>query len=65
MKTKDLEKLKSKTSEELTADLKNSKENLWTLKAGLQSGKVKNVRELRQVKKTIAIINTLLRQKQS
>lgn len=62
MKTKDLEKLKSMSKEELLEDLKSNRENLWQLKLGLNSGKVKNVREIRQLKQAVAIINTLLRQ---
>ena len=60
MKKKDLEQLKSKAVNELTDDLKTHKERLWQLKVDLQAGKVKNVRELRQIKKTIAVINTVL-----
>lgn len=47
---------------ELTEDLKNSKEQLWKLRVDLRSGKVKNVREIRKIKQTVAIINTILNQ---
>jgi ribosomal protein L29 len=60
MKTKELEKLKSKNQEELKEDLKNYQDRLWQLLVDLRSGKVKNVREIRQIKKVIAVINTLL-----
>lgn len=61
MKRKELEKLKSKNSAELNEDLKNHRERLWQLSLDLRSGKVKNVREIRQIKKTIAVINTFLK----
>lgn len=60
MKSKELEKLKSKNAEELKEDLKNYRDRLWQLSVDLRSGKVKNVREIRQSKKVIAVINTLL-----
>lgn len=61
MKKKELEKLRSKTKEELTEDMQNYKERLWNLQVDLRSGKVKNVREIRQLKRTIAAIYTLLK----
>lgn len=60
MKSKELEKLKSKNAEELKEDLKNYRDRLWQLSVDLRSGKVKNVREIRQSKKVIAVINTFL-----
>lgn len=61
MKKKELEKLKSKTKEELLEELKNNKERLWALGVDLRSGKVKNVREVRKLKRTIATTLTLLK----
>ena len=60
MKSKELEKLKSKNQGELKEDLGNHRERLWQLSVDLRAGKVKNVREIRQIKKTIAVINTLV-----
>jgi len=60
MKSKELEKLKSKNQDELKEDLGNHRERLWQLSVDLRAGKVKNVREIRQIKKTIAVINTLV-----
>lgn len=60
MKRDQLKKLKEKPSEELKKELQLSKDNLWQLKLDLASGKVKNVREIRSLKKVIAVINTIL-----
>lgn len=55
------EELSKKSKEELTKLLKDSKEKLGSLKFDLVSGKVKNVSEIRQLKKDIARISTLLK----
>ena len=60
MKYKALEALKNKSHEDLSKDLKESREKLQGLKFELWGGKVKNVREIREVKKRIARINTFL-----
>ncbi len=62
MKRKELEQLKKKNSAELSEDLKKKKDQLWQLQVDLKAGKVKNVREVRSVKKAIAVIHTLLKQ---
>lgn len=61
MKKKDLEQLRSKTKEELTEDLKGQKDRLWGLQVDLRAGKVQNVQEIRKLKRTIAVINTILK----
>ncbi|TSC96702.1 MAG: 50S ribosomal protein L29 [Parcubacteria group bacterium Athens0714_26] len=63
MKRKDLEQLKNKPKQELQHDLSKNHEKLWNLKIDLAAGKVKNVREIRQLKRTIAKINTFLNAK--
>lgn len=57
--------LKILPKEELERLLNEYKERLRTLRFDLSFGKVKNVRELREVKKTIARILTLLNQKKN
>ena len=52
--------LKQKSKPELQKLLIDSKERLRSLKFDLASGKVKNVREIRELKKNIARILTLL-----
>ncbi len=59
MKTAELRQ-KSKT--ELEKFLKENREKLRQLRFDLAIGKVKNVREIRKIKKTIARILTLLKQ---
>ena len=60
MKTKEMEQLKNKAQIELLNDLKKSKDKLWDLQVDLRAGKLKNVRDINVVKKTIARINTVL-----
>jgi len=56
------EELRKKTKEELQIMLQESREKLRTLRFDLTSGKVKNVREIRKIKKNIARILTLLKE---
>ena len=51
--------LKDRTPEGLNQDLKEASEKLQTLEFKLSSNQVKNVREVRLLKKTIARIKTL------
>ena len=61
MKRKDiLAQIRNKPEADLQKELEQSRERLWSLKKDLAAGKVKNVREIREVKKTIARIMTLL-----
>ncbi len=55
--------LRTKNKKELTKMLIDSKERLRTLKFDLASGKVKNVRVIRELKKDIARILTMLKEK--
>jgi len=54
--------LKQKSQEELAKILQDSREKLQQLRFDLSAGKVKNVREIRSIKKEIARILTLLKQ---
>jgi large subunit ribosomal protein L29 len=56
--------LRQKNPEELKNLLIQKREKLRFLRFGLSSGKIKNVREIRQVKKDIARILTLFGGKQ-
>lgn len=53
--------LLSKTNIELEHDLKTHQDRLWTLKNDLAAGKVKNVKEIKKIKKDIARILTVFR----
>ena len=59
MKTAELKKRKK---EELQKQLRDDRAKLQQLRFDLPSGKVKNVREIRQTRKEIAQILTILRQ---
>jgi len=62
MKKDLLQNLREKNKDELLKELQSLKDNLWQLQRDLKRGKVKNIREVRNLKKTIAVINTLLNQ---
>lgn len=59
----EIKELRQRPKEDLQKMLADSREHLRSLKFGLSSGKVKNVREIRQIKKDIARILTLFSQK--
>ena len=63
IKKEDIKKLREKTADDLKKDLQKDKDNLWNAKKDLASGKVKNISEIHRLKKTIAAINTLLKEK--
>lgn len=56
-----IQELRSRPPVELQRLLDENRERLRVLRFDLASGKVKNVREIGQIKKTIAQILTLLR----
>lgn len=58
-----ISEIKQKSKKELQRLLRNSQDKLRQLRFDLASGKVKNVREIRQIKKDIARILTTLCQK--
>lgn len=58
-----ISELRQKSTAELEKTLQANREKLRQLNFDLASGKVKNVREVRKVKKDIARILTLLCQK--
>ena len=58
-----ISEIKQKSQNELHRILAEKQEKLRQLRFDLASGKVKNVREIRQIKKDIARINTILCQK--
>ena len=60
-----IKELKSKSDNELQKILAESREKLRELRFKLSSGQVKNVREIREVRKTIAQILTLLKERQT
>ena len=59
MKTKELQQ---KSKSELQKILSDNREKLRQLRFDLSAGKVKNVREVRKIKKDIARILTILKQ---
>ncbi|MFA5084030.1 MAG: 50S ribosomal protein L29 [Candidatus Paceibacterota bacterium] len=64
MKKKLFQETKNKSAAELQKDLAGHRERLRALKFDLAAGKVKNIKEIQEVKKTIAQILTILKNKQ-
>ena len=60
MKKSEIQKLVKKTPADLQKDLVTSREELRALKFELAAGKVKNITKVKDVKRTIARILTLL-----
>jgi len=56
----EFDELRKRTKEELQRTIQESREKLRMLRFDLASGKVKNVREIRKIKKNIARTLTLL-----
>jgi ribosomal protein L29 len=63
MKKKDVQEITNKSIAELQKDLAGYREKLRVLKFDLAAGKVKNIREIRAVKKSIAQILTITKLK--
>ncbi|MDP3052870.1 MAG: 50S ribosomal protein L29 [bacterium] len=61
MKKKIFQETKNKSAVELQKDLVGHRERLRVLKFDLAAGKVKNIKEIQGVKKTIAQILTILK----
>ncbi len=63
MKKKKLQEFGNKSDGELMKDLAENRERLSRLLFDLAQGKVKNISEIKEVKRTIARILTLMSQK--
>ncbi|MFQ5753499.1 MAG: 50S ribosomal protein L29 [bacterium] len=63
MKRKDIQELKTKPLPELEKLLRENRERLRQLKVNLAAGKVKNIGELRELKKNVARILTFINAK--
>ena len=65
MKTKDeLNALRQKTMAELEADLKNRKSELLNLRFQMATGQLENTAAIRECKKGIARVQTIMRQRE-
>ena len=60
MKKKEIQQIKNKPLPELRKDLADYREKLRKLKFDLSRGKVKNIKEIKETKKIIARILTLM-----
>ena len=65
MKTKDeLKALQAKTMAELDTDLKDKKSELFNLRFQLATGQLQNTAAIRECKKEIARVRTIMRQRE-
>ncbi len=60
MKKREIQQIKTKPLIELKKELVNYREKLRKMKFDLSQGKVKNIREIKETKKAIARILTLI-----
>ncbi len=63
MKKKDIQEMKNKSSAELLKLVEDSTEKFRALRFDLAAGKVKNVAQLREVRKAIARAKTFLHER--
>ena len=59
MDKKQLLEFKTKPALDLMKEVKELRDRLWNLKKDLASGKVKNVKEIKTIKKSIAQLLTI------
>ena len=64
MKSKELAELKQKTIAELDTDLKDKKSELFNLRFQLATGQLQNTAAIRECKKEIARVRTIMRQRE-
>ncbi|MDP3975129.1 MAG: 50S ribosomal protein L29 [Candidatus Jorgensenbacteria bacterium] len=65
MKTKDLTTRRGKSAEDLMKEIRELEGRKEALQFDLAAGKVKNIREIRDVKKSVAQLKTLLRERET
>jgi ribosomal protein L29 len=65
MKSKQFQEIKVKPKLELEKEVRDFRERLWVLKNDLAAGKVKNVKEINSVKKSIAQVLTVINNKKN
>ncbi|WP_035292525.1 MULTISPECIES: 50S ribosomal protein L29 [Clostridiaceae] len=64
MKAKELQELRQSTPQELNAKIGDLKAELFNLRFQLATGQLENPMRIRQVKKSIAQIKTILREEE-
>jgi len=64
VKNKELNELKAKSLQDLTNDLKNKKNELFTLRFQLATGQLQNTAAIREVKRDIARVKTIISQRE-
>ncbi len=62
MKKKEFQEWKKKKGEEMKKEIAEQKKRLALLRIDLAVGKVKNIREIRVIKKSIARLKTILKE---
>ncbi len=63
MKKTEVQNLRNKSGEELASELTANADKLWQVRNDVLNGKVKDVREVRRIKKLIAVMKTILSEK--
>ncbi len=60
MDKKQFKEIKNKSLSDLQKEMQALRDGLWQLKVDLNNGKVKNVREVRSIRKDIARVLTVI-----
>lgn len=63
MKRRDLKNYSGKNKSDLEKDVRGFREKLSALRFDLAAGKVKNIKEIRELKKSVAQLLTIIRSK--
>lgn len=64
MRTREINEIKKNSSEDLEARLKDLKKELFNLRFQLSTGQLENPTRIKEVKKSIAQIKTVLREQE-
>ncbi|GAA0734331.1 50S ribosomal protein L29 [Clostridium oceanicum] len=64
MKARDLQELRNSTPQELQTKLKDLKSELFNLRFQLATGQLENPMRIREVKKSIAQVKTIIREEE-
>jgi len=63
MKKTELQNFRDMNKADLLKVLPDSLDRLWRLRIDIAAGKVENIKEIKKLKKTIALIKTLIKEK--
>lgn len=63
MKKTELQNFRDMNKTDLSKELPSSLDRLWQLRVDIAAGKTENIKEIKKLKKVIALIKTLIKEK--